>query len=243
MKTIIIDDEPYALTLLHEELKKIPFLKVVATFGSPIMAISYLQSNTVDLVFSDISMPDISGLQLIKSTNSKAMFILATAHRDHAIEGFELDVVDYLVKPYGFERLFKAVLKAQGRWLLIQNKPDKTTNHFELLSESPQINPYLFVKSDYKEVKILISQINYVSALKDYVKIFLEGTDKAIVTQMNLKAVEELLPPEKFCRVHRSFIVNIEKVNAHTKSELYINQVEIPIGDLYRNHFLMRLKG
>jgi DNA-binding LytR/AlgR family response regulator len=240
MKTIIIDDEPLALTLLQEELAKIPFLKIEATFGNPIMAINYLQQHQIDLVFTDISMPDINGLQLIKSISSKPMFILATAHKEYAVEGFELDVIDYLVKPYSFDRLFKAVLKAQ-ELLLLRQKPENETPQFEAIIEnSPN---HIFVKSDYKDVKIDFNQITYISALKDYIKIFIDTQEKAIITQMNLKAIEEILPSDKFCRVHRSYLVNIKKVNAFNKTELYIGKVEIPIGDLYKNNFLQRSKS
>jgi len=240
MKTIIIDDEPFAITLLQEELAKVPFVEVVGTFGSPILAISYLQSHAIDLVFSDISMPDINGLQLIKAVNSKALFILATAHREFAVDGFELNVVDYLVKPYGFERLFKALLKAQE---LFQLKSGEQVVA-EAVVETPAFNlGHIFVKSDYKDVKVDLEHITYVQALKDYIKIFKDGSDKPLVTQMNLKAIEDLLPSEVFCRVHRSYIVNIKKVNAYNKTELFIEQTEIPIGDFYRNSFLKVFKG
>jgi len=240
MKTIIIDDEPFALTLLQEELSKIPFLKIEAAFGNPIMAINYLQQHQIDLVFTDISMPDINGLQLIKSISNKPMFILATAHKEHAVEGFELNVVDYLVKPYSFDRLFKAVLKAQELFSLRQKPEIESSIVDSIIENTPN---HIFVKSDYKDVKIDFHEITYISALKDYIKIFLENQEKAIITQMNLKAIEEILPSDKFCRVHRSYLVNVKKVNAFNKTELYIGKVEIPIGDLYKNNFLQRFKS
>jgi len=243
MKTVIIDDEPLAIVFLQEELGKIPFVQVVATFSSPIMAMSFLQKNSIDLVFSDISMPDISGLQLIKAAHGKSMFILATAHREYAVEGFELNVVDYLVKPYSFDRLLQAVLKAQELYILKQPEPEKTPSPIDVPVTIEHNVTHFFVKSDYKDVKIDFAHITYISALKDYIKIFVEGSDKAIITQMNLKAVEDMLPEAMFCRVHRSYIVNIQKVNAHNRTELFIGKVEIPVGDLYRSHFIKKLKG
>lgn len=247
ISAVIIDDEPFAVTLLQEDLAKIPFVNVVATFSNPILAISYLQQNQVNLVFTDISMPDITGLQLIKSVSGNSpLFILATAHREFAVEGFELNVVDYLVKPYGFERVFKAVLKAQTLLQLNQTAQPiaPTINKQEpIISEPLPANTYLFVKSDYKDVKLVFSEIVYIQALKDYIKIFREGSEKPLLTQMNLKAIADLLPIELFCRVHRSYVVNASKVNAHNKTELFIGTTEIPIGDFYRNDFLKVFKG
>ncbi len=246
MNTVIVDDEPFAVTLLQEDLAKIPFVKVVATFSNPILAISYLQQNQVNLVFTDISMPDITGLQLIKSVSgNNPLFILATAHREFAVEAFELDAVDYLVKPYGFERVFKAVLKAQQ--LLQPVSAVANTQPVLPVAEQTHSDPghshYIFVKSDYKDVKLNFSEVIYIQALKDYIKIYKEGTEKPLLTQMNLKAIEDVLPTDSFCRVHRSYIVNASKVNAHNKTELFIGNTEIPIGDFYRNGFLKVFKG
>lgn len=223
---IAIDDEMLALDLLEDNIKKVPYLELVGKCRSGFEALEIMSTRKVDLIFLDIQMPDISGIQFLKSLTHKPLVIFTTAYEKYALEGFELDVVDYLLKPFSFERFLKAVNKAK-ELLSVSDKP--------VMSQEEHQSPFLFVKSDYKLIKITIRDILYVEGLKDYVKIFIN--DKPIVTLMSMKTMEEKLPPSDFIRVHRSFIVNLRKINFIQRSMIRIGNIEIPVGEIYRDAF------
>lgn len=190
-----------------------------------------LQAEKIDLLFLDIQMPDISGIQFLKSLPHKPLVIFTTAYEKYALEGFELDVVDYLLKPYSFERFIKAVNKAQEHLSVLS----KSQDHHEA-EEISFSNQFIFVKSDYKLIKIEISEIQYIESLKDYVKIVIG--DKPVVTLSSMKAIEERLVGPDFIRIHRGFIVNIRKIQYIHRNFVKVGDKEIPIGDNYKENLL-----
>jgi DNA-binding LytR/AlgR family response regulator len=231
IRCIAIDDENLALDLIEDDILKVPFLQLVKKCRSGIEALDVLQTEKIDLLFLDIQMPDISGIQFLKSLPHKPLVIFTTAYEKYALEGFELDVIDYLLKPYSFERFLKAVNKAQD-YLSILEK-NQTQPAAEEISFSSQ---FIFVKSDYKLVKIEIAEIQYIESLKDYIKIV--AGEKPVVTLSSMKAIEEKLVPPDFIRVHRSFIVNIRKIQYIHRNYVMVGDKEIPIGDNYKDSFL-----
>jgi DNA-binding LytR/AlgR family response regulator len=229
IRCIAIDDEGLALELIEDNIKKIPFLELSGKYTNAFDALKIMQEQPVDLLFLDIQMPDISGIQFLKSLQQKPAVIFTTAFSKYALEGFELDVIDYLLKPYSFERFLKAVNKAH-EFLEMQEKAREGKKHPSFGSH------YLFVRADYKLVKIDIKDILYIEGLKDYVKIYCG--DKPVLTQMSMKSIEEKLPSHDFIRVHRSFIVAFDKIDFIHKSFISIKGKEIPLSDHYKDNFL-----
>lgn len=230
LRCIIIDDEPLALDLLEDDISKIPFLTLTHKFQSPFDAMPLLKSGQVDLIFLDIQMPDITGLEFLKSLETKPLVIFTTAYDQYALDGYKLDVIDYLLKPIPFDRLLKAAGKAQD-YFMARNPAHKGSRP----NEEEVYPDYIFVKSGYDIIKINISDILLIEGLKDYVKIFVPP--HPILTLMNLKAIVEKLPPNKFVRVHRSYIVALEKIKAIRKNKIIIDDKEIPIGEYYKEAF------
>ena len=228
IRCLIVDDEMLARDLLEDNIKKIPFLELVQTCKSAMDAMEVLRSQSVDLIFLDIQMPDISGVQLLKSLHHKPLVIFTTAFSKYATEGFDLDVIDYLLKPYSFERFLKAVNKVH-EYMGLRDRAALQSNPREVVA-SPN---YLFVKADYKLYKINLKDILYIEGLKDYVKIY--AGEKPVVTQISMKALEEKLPSQDFIRVHRSFIVAFNKIDFVQKHMLTIGKKEIPISEHYRD--------
>ncbi len=228
IRCIAIDDEALALDLIEDNIKKLPFLEMVKTCKSAFEAMEVLRNESIDLIFLDIQMPDVSGIQLLKTLKSRPMVILTTAYEKYATEGFNLDVIDYLLKPYSLERFLKAVNKAR-EYQDLREKALIQEHHKEIIA-SPN---FLFVRADYKLVKIDLASVLYIEGLKDYVKIYMG--DKPILTQMSMKALEEKLPPKEFVRVHRSFIVAFSKIDFIQKQMLTIGRKEIPISEHYRD--------
>lgn len=222
MKCVVVDDEPFALKLMEEEIKKVSFLDLKAMCSSTDEAKARIATG-VDLLFLDIQMPKITGLQFLRTLQNPPLVIITTAFQEHAFEGFELDVVDYLLKPILFERFLKAVNKAR--------------QIFESRSLSKPDNSFFFIHSNYKEIKIFSNDVLYIEGLKDYVKIFLASQTKAILTRQNLKSMEGILPKETFIRLHNSFIVNVKKITGFQKSQVFIEKTVIPIGDKFASAF------
>lgn len=219
LRCVAIDDEPLALALIAQYVAQFPKLELLQTFNDAIEGAEFLANNTVDLLFIDINMPDITGLELVENLVVKPMIIFTTAHKKFALEGFELEAMDYLLKPIAFDRFSRSVTKA--------------IDYFELKnavkSETPQ---YLFVRSEYKMVKIDLSDIDYIEGLVDYIKIYLLSSSRPILTLMTMKSVLEKLPSERFSRIHRSFIVpkmNVKSI-LNKKAEL-ISGKFIPISN------------
>jgi DNA-binding LytR/AlgR family response regulator len=224
LQCIAIDDEPLALELLEDNISKVPYLKLVASFANPVEAITTIQQQDIDLVFLDIQMPGLTGLQLIQTLSRKPMFILITAYEKYALEGYTLDVVDYLVKPVSLDRFIKACSKA---WELHQLKMAKKSD--------PNENDYFFINVDYSLLKIVFADIVYVEGLKDYAKIHLKSTTKPVVARMSLKNLEEELPASQFIRIHKSFIISRKFITSVKKNSVFINDTELPVGENYKD--------
>jgi two-component system, LytTR family, response regulator len=234
LRCIAIDDEPLALELLEDNISKVPYLQLAATCSNAMEAIKVLQEQTVDLMFLDIQMPGLTGLQFIQSLKEKPMIILVTAYEKFALEGFNHDVVDYLVKPVSLDRFVKACNKA---WELYQLKTKPTA--ITTAGKSPD---YIFVNVDYSLFKVVVDDIMWIEGLKDYIKIHLKSSSKPVITRMTMKAVEELLPGNRFIRVHKSYIAAMNFITAVRKSSVMIGAIELPVSDTYQEA-LMKLTG
>lgn len=226
IRCMAVDDEPLALELLEDNISKVPFLKLVAACDNAMEAMKIMQQETVDLIFLDIQMPGLTGLQFIQTMTVKPMIILITAYEKYALEGFNLDVTDYLVKPVSLDRFIKACSKAK--------------QFFDLRSQQkntiPAANPgYFFVNVDYSLVKISIADIVYIEGMKDYIRVHLKSSQRPIVTRMPLKTVEEQLPATGFIRIHKSYIVSVAFITAVRKSSVFIDTLELPVSDNYRD--------
>jgi DNA-binding LytR/AlgR family response regulator len=236
IRCIAIDDELLALDLIEDNMKKLPFLELVKKCKGAFEAMDVLRKEQIDLIFLDIQMPDVSGIQLLKTLKTKPLVIITTAYEKYATEGFNLDVIDYLLKPYSFERFLKAVNKA-SEYIELRDKGAIQ----ESVKEGSVHPNYLFVRADYKLVKIDLANVLYIEGLKDYVKIYMG--DKPVLTQMSMKALEEKLPPKEFVRVHRSFIVSFSKIDFIQKQMLTIGQKEIPISENYRDQLFSMINN
>ncbi len=231
MNCLAVDDEPFALKLLADDIGKVPFLKLIKTCTSPMDALEYLKHNSIDLLFLDIQMPILKGTEFLRTLQHPPLVIMTTAFEQYALEGFELNVIDYLVKPIPFERFLKAVNRARDQFLLKGGQPKSSEESF------------FFVHSEYKELKIFHHQILYIEGLKDYVKIFVTTQDRPILTRMNLKAIEGKLPFSQFCRIHNSYIVSLSKITSTLKSQVFIKATSIPIGDKFASDFSQKYKS
>lgn len=221
MKCIALDDEPLALEIIADFAAKAPFRMELTTFTNASRALVFLQQEPVDLIFLDIKMPDITGIQFIKSLKRPPMVIFTTAYEEYALDGYNLDVVDYLLKPIPFERFIKAVTKAEEyRSIIAPRQPD---------------TDYIFVKTEYRIIKINLEDILYIEALKDYIKIY--TANQPILTLKSLKSFESRLPKDKFMRVHRSYLVAMNKINSVERNTVMIANQSIPISEGYRDKF------
>lgn len=225
LKCIAVDDEPLALDLLEDNIKQVPFLQLVKRCKTAIEATEILQKESIDLIFLDIQMPGITGLQFLKSLSVKPMVILITAYKNYAHDAFELDVIDYLLKPVSFERFLKAVNKTQEYY------NSKTAR------QNDQEKEFLFVYSEYNLIKISINDITHIEGLKDYIKIHLASSLKPIITRLSIKAMEENLSAKKFIRTHKSFVVAIDKIKSIRNSRIKLEKSEIPLSDHYKDAF------
>jgi two-component system, LytTR family, response regulator len=223
LNCIAVDDEALALSLLADNISKVPYLNLVATGRNAFDATKAVQENEVDLIFIDIRMPGLTGLQFIESLSKKPMVIFVTAYREFAVEGFSLEVVDYLLKPVPLARFLKACDRALQLYQ-IKNETKKT---------AADEQDFFFMNVDYSLVKIHYHDISYVQGLKDYVKIKLNSTDKAIIARSNVSGIEKLLPASKFIRIHKSVIVSKAAVSAIRKNSVFIGETEFSIGDTY----------
>ncbi len=223
---IAIDDEPLALELLEDNISKLPYLKLVGSYDNAIEAMKVIQEKKVDLIFLDIQMPGLTGLQFIQSLTVKPLIILVTAYEKYALEGFNLEVTDYLVKPVSIERFIKACNKAKE---LFDLKNGSATTNSKVAPD------YFFVNVEYSLVKVTVDDIVYIEGLKDYIKIHLKSSSKPIVTRMPMKTIEEQLPAEKFLRIHKSYIVSVAFITAIRKTSVFIDNMELPVSDNYRD--------
>ncbi len=232
MKCIIIDDEPLAIDVLTDYCEKIDFLGVEGTFTNPLDAISTITEKKIDLIFCDIEMPQMSGIDFIGSLENRPLFIFTTAYSQYAVEGFDLNAVDYLVKPIPKHRFIKAVSRAKE--LLSHKKAPVQSNVFSSIGETNESQKFIFVKAEYESIKINLDDIKYIQGLKDYLKIHIVDTNKAILTLMSFREILEKLPSGQFIRVHKSFIVNVDFIKTIQRNKIVIDDVRIPIGESYK---------
>lgn len=222
IECIAIDDEPLALELLSDYCAKTDLIHLQKTFTRSSDAIAYMKDHDIDLLFLDIQMPDISGIDFYKSLEEKLMVIFTTAYSEYAVEGFNLNAVDYLLKPYEYERFLKAVQKAK--------------EFYDFARKDQNDTDYIFVRADYSLIKIDCNEILYIESLEDYIRIHLVGK-KPIMTLGTLKAIEDKLPKNKFVRVHRSYIVPLNKIESVRGKNIQLPGVEIPISNKYEEGF------
>ena len=227
LKCIAIDDEPLALELLADNISKVPFLQLIDAYNNSLEALKTLQDHPVDLVFLDIQMPGLTGLQFIQSLTQKPMFILVTAYEKFALEGFNLNVVDYRVKPVPFDRFLKACNKAYELYNL-RNK----------LAEA-KTSDYFFVNVDYSLLKVVFADVLWIEGSKDYVKIRLKSSTKPVVTRISMKTLEEQLPASQFIRIHKSYIVSKDSITSIKKNSLLVGSMELPVSDNYKNNLTL----
>lgn len=227
MNCLIVDDEPLALDLLETYVKRTPFLQLAGRCGSALEAMQMLKGNEVDLIFLDIQMPDLSGLEFSRMIDSRIKIIFTTAFEQYALEGFKVDALDYLLKPISYPEFLKAANKGL-QWTEM--------NHHTPVQPRGEEGS-VFVKSDYKLVKLQLQDILYVEGLKDYVKIYMEDRPQPVVSLLSMKMFEEMLPPS-FIRVHRSYIVNLDKITVIERNRIVFGKTYIPVSDSYKDKFL-----
>lgn len=228
IRCIAIDDEPLALELIQYYVSLHSDLQLLATFEDALQARQYLQTHEVDLLFADINMPDINGLQLVESLSKRPMVVFTTAYKKFAYEGFELQAIDYLLKPIGPERFATAIQKVKDAFLLQQQKQTQ--------AEKPSI----YVRSDYKMLRIVLDHIQYIEGLEDYIRIHVDGS-RPVLTLMSLKAMEETLPADLFIRIHRSYIIPIKRIVTIQAKEIQLPGIRLPIGKKYQPAVLQLL--
>lgn len=227
LTVIAIDDEPLALQLISDYIQKTPGLILAGQFENPLEAARFISLNPADIVFTDIQMPGLTGIEFTRSLVNGPVVIFTTAFEKYAIAGFKLDIADYLLKPFTYEEFLISVHKAE-RMIKSNTKASD-----EVLSN----NEFLFLKSDYKIKRINFRSILYIEGLKEYVRVFTVQSDKPVLSLSSLKILENKLPPERFMRVHRSFIVNLEKIETIDRSRIVFGKTYIPIGDQYKDKF------
>jgi DNA-binding LytR/AlgR family response regulator len=227
IRTIAIDDEPLALQLLADYIRRTPFLSLSGLFDNPFTAMEFLRNEPAELMFLDIQMPDLSGIEMVRTLQDGPKLVFVTAYEKYALEGFRLDAVDYLLKPYSYEEFLQAALKAR-RLIDPGRKP----------AENLDTNAdFLFLKSEYKIKRVRFDDILYIEGLKDYIKVWLASESKPVLSIGSLKTVDSRLPASKFMRVHRSFIVNLDKIETVERSRIVFGKEYIPIGDQYKEQF------
>lgn len=221
IKCIVIEDEPLATEILVEYIEQIPFLELQGTFKDAVEATEFLRNNPTDLMFLDIHLPKIKGMAFLKTLTNPPAVIITTAYHQYALEGFELNVTDYLLKPIEFERFFNAV-----------NKVNKLHKPLTTAGDVKSEKDHLYITADQKKVRILFSELLYIESQKEYIKIV--TTSKTYLSRMGTSEIEELLPPHRFKRVHRSYIIALDKIVSYSSDEVQLKNATIPIGRAYR---------
>ena len=243
IRCLAIDDEPLALQQLVTYINKVPFLELAAQCQSAVEACRFLENDTVDAIFCDINMPDLNGMDFVKSLAVPPLVVFTTAYSEYAVEGFRVNAVDYLLKPFGLQEFQRAANRLQSRMRNDDNpaSPDSAapSNHNSslLIPNSSLKEDTIFLKTDYRIVKVSIPQIRYVEAMSEYLKVWIEGEAKPIITLLSMKKMEERLP-ENFMRIHRSYIINLNKIQEVNKNRVIMDtETYLPIGDMYKEAF------
>jgi len=245
LKCIAVDDEPLALDIIEDYVSKVPFLELVKRTENAIEALQLVQAGGIDLVFLDIQMPDLTGIQFLKIANNKASYILTTAYSQYALESYDLNVSDYLLKPIAFDRFYKAVEKVHNQH---KNNAEPVAVAAPLApasapvaAEVQTVQDFIFVKTEHKIQKIELDNILYIEGLKDYISIFTKA--ERVITLQNMKRMEETLPKSQFIRVHKSYIIALDKIESIERSRITICGKIIPIGDTYRDEFFKKIEN
>lgn len=229
LRCAIIDDEPLALDLLESYVKKTPFLELINRYSSALTAQKGLEEEPVDLVFLDIQMPQMTGLELAKTLDSDTRIVFTTAFSQYAIDSYKTNALDYLLKPISYNDFFISCNKAL-EWFQLKSAS------LNLGSDSTEEKDFVFIKSEYRLIKVQLKDILYIEGLKDYIKIYLEGQSKPIMTLLSMKVMEEYLPKPQFCRVHRSFIVQLNKIEEVERSRIVFGKTYIPISESNKDY-------
>ena len=231
IRVLAIDDEPLALKQLTSYIKKVPFLELAGECQSALEARELMENEVVDVVFCDINMPDLSGMDFIRQLAAPPLVVFTTAYSEYAVEGYKVNAVDYLLKPYGMNDFLRAAMKVQEQYNL---------RHHDTPRESSPVQDdgTLFVKTDYRVVRISINDIRYVEGMSEYLRIYLEGQPKPVITLLSMKKMDDYLPAGQFMRIHRSYIVNRQKIQEVNKNRVILDSdTYLPIGDLYKEQF------
>ena len=227
IRCIAIDDEPFALKQIESYIDKTPFLEKVASYDSALLVAEELLHEQVDLMFVDVNMPDLSGMDFVKTLDNPPKVIFTTAYSEYAVEGFRVDALDYLLKPISYPDFYKSVLKAKS-WFEIHQKSQVQVKNDE---------QFLFIKSDYRIVRINFKDINYIEAMSEYVKIYLTGS-KPVMSLLSMKSLEEQLPPDLFMRIHRSYIVNLSQISIIERGRIVFDgKIYLPVSEQYKVKF------
>ena len=240
IKCLAIDDEPLALQQIAAYIGKVPFLELAAQCQSALEAHQFLQNDTVDVIFCDINMPDLNGMDFIKALVAPPLVVFTTAYAEYAVEGFKVNAVDYLLKPFGLQDFMRAANRVRER-MSPKLGDDRGLNRVSSNPQPPNLGGLetdtIFLKTDYRIVKVAISDIRYVEAMSEYLKVWIEGDTKPIITLLSMKKMEERLP-QNFMRIHRSYIINLTKIQEVNKNRVIMDRdTYLPIGDMYKETF------
>jgi two-component system response regulator LytT len=239
LNCIAVDDEPLALGLVSKFIEQTPFLNLVGKYSGAVDALKAIHQEKIDLIFLDIQMPDLNGIELARVLDKgveKPRIIFTTAYNQFALDGYKVDALDYLLKPFNYEEFLRAAQKALNYHELL-NRPNTAAPATAATEAEHADDNYLFLKVEYQLVRIALDDILYIEGLKDYVKVHLKNVEKATLSLTSLKALEEKLPAKRFMRVHRSFIVSLDKITTMTKNSLQIGKMNIAVGDQYKETF------
>ena len=229
IRCLAIDDEPLALKQLTSYVKKVPFLELVKSCSSALEAQKVMENENIDAIFIDINMPDLNGLDFVRSLDKPPLVVFTTAYSEYAIEGYKVDAVDYLLKPFGLDDFKRAAEKVKKRYEIINTPTDVSV---------PDADDAIFLKSDYKIVRVALNDIRYIEAMSEYLRIYSDASPRPIVVLLSMKKMEERLPANTFMRIHRSYIINLKKIAEVNKNHVVMNQeASLPIGDLYKEAF------
>ena len=233
IRCMAIDDEPLALQQITTYIGKVPFLELVAQCQSAVEARQFLEQDTVDAIFCDINMPDLNGMDFVKSLTAPPLVVFTTAYAEYAVEGFKVNAVDYLLKPFGMQDFMRAANRLKERKEGIQELESLRVQG----GQEFKGDDVLFLKTDYRIVKVSVSEIRYIEGMSEYLKVWVEGEAKPIITLLSMKKMEERLP-DSFMRIHRSYIVNLDKIQEVNKNRIIMDaDTNLPIGDMYREAF------
>ncbi|TDO21500.1 LytR/AlgR family response regulator transcription factor [Pedobacter duraquae] len=241
LKCIAVDDEPLALDIIEDYISKVPFLELVKRTENAIEALQLVQAGGIDLVFLDVQMPELTGIQFLKIASGKSNYILTTAYSQYALESYDLNVSDYLLKPIAFDRFYKAVEKVHNLVKVAEPvaAPQPILTSAPFSANIQPVQDFIFVKTEHKIQKIELDDILYIEGLKDYISIYTKA--ERVITLQNMKKMEETLPSTQFIRVHKSYIISLDKIESIERSRITICGKIIPIGDTYRDEFFKRI--